>query len=837
MCYSLESEHSPLPSHTRSLLATLRFLTFLGLFFDASSIKAQPRVASTESPAVTPAVTPAALSDLLDQSCLHCHEGDSAEGGLDLASLSSNLGDPNTAAKWVRIHDRVRDGEMPPPDEEELTSTDHDRFVTQSSKWISDSETLEHRTLGRVRGRRLSHVQLERTLQELLGIAVPLASYLPPEPRVNGFDGIANAQSMSHYQVESHLRVVDRALDAAFDRLTQSDSTWQRELTPQAVCSARRKRRRCREPEMRQGAAVVWSSTLPFYGRIAPTRVPESGWYRITISATALNSPNEHGVWCTLRSGPCQSTAPLLNDIGSFEADGQRKTRTYEAWIEEGHLLEVRPADSTLKRGRFKGGQVETGVGDPMNVPGVAIHALTIQRIFPGGDRESVHQKLLGDLKVSVSNKGRSLILHSKKPTQETLKQLRGFTRRAFRRPVSEAEAKPYVQMLRRSMASGVPPVVALRSAYRAVLCSPRFLYFVEPITTPTQSDALSDGALDSFAIANRLSYLLTSSSPDTRLIQLARAGKLDDQVVLRQQVDRLLKGQSGRDFADDFTSQWLDLINIDFTEPDRRMFGKFDPVVKNAMVQETQLFFHALVANNAPVERLIKADFSFLNSRLARFYELDLDVGEEMSRVKLPVGCVRGGLLSQGAVLKVTANGTTTSPVLRGVWVSERILGIPIPPPPESVPAVEPDIRGAVTIREQLLKHVAHDACETCHKNIDPPGYALENFDPAGQWRERYYYRNAKRGKKRPRIDSSFTMRDGEKFETFNEFRNLISRDPDSLARNFAAQLLVYGTGAEIGFTDRETLDTIVRQTKNDNHGLRDIIKAVVSHPTFRSK
>ena len=824
------------------MVPTLRFVLLLLSCIYLTDGHARVIANSAENQSVQ-SKSPTELAAILENSCLHCHEGNSAEGGLDLQTLSGNLSDPNVAAKWVRIHDRVASGEMPPPADEELAPNDRQAFVELSSKWIGDYQRHQHRTNGRVKGRRLSNIQLERTLQDLLAIDTPLARLMPAEPRSDGFYGIADSQSMSHFQLESHLTVVDAALDTAFDRLMERDQTFQRDLSATALCKNRRSRSRCREPEMREGAAVVWACTLPFYGRITPTRVPMSGWYQVKVNASAVKSPEQHGVWCSVRSGQCVSNDPLLNYIGSFEAGDEAAERTFEAWIDKNDLLEIKPADSTLKKARFRGGQVGAGEGEPQNVPGVAMHNISLSRIYPNGDRDDVYQSLFGDLRVKIDRKANQLTLVSEDPAKDTANQLRKFIQKAFRRPTAEPDMKPYLRMLRQAIGSGEDPITALRSTYRAILCSPRFVYFVEPFENEPQhnidvdSKDNSDGRIDQFAIANRLSYLLTGTMPDVRLMQLAKAGKLNDEKVIHMQVDRLLKGQRGKSFSNDFASQWLDLIDIDFTEPDPRMFSDFDIVVQNAMVAETQAFLHSLLENNAPIERLIKSNFTFVNSRLARFYELDSDIGEQVKRVKLPADSVRGGLLSQGAILKVTANGTNTSPVLRGVWVSERILGTEIPPPPESVPAVEPDIRGAITIREQLQKHVAHEACATCHKNIDPPGYALENFDPAGKWREKYYYRNAKPGKKRPLIDASFTMPSGKEFDDFNEFRTLVCSNPDSLAHNFAAKVLVYGTGGKITFADRESLDTIVRQTKSHNHGLRSIVKAVVTSPTFQSK
>ena len=235
-------------------------------------------------------------------------------------------------------------------------------------------------------------------------------------------------------------------------------------------------------------------------------------------------------------------------------------------------------------------------------------------------------------------------------------------------------------------------------------------------------------------------------------------------------------------------------------------------------MLDETRYFLHDLLKHDASVSRLISAKHTFANSRLARYYGIDGVAGETIQRINLEHSSNRGGLLAQGAILKVTANGTNTSPVLRGVWVSERILGKPIPPPPENVPAVEPDIRGAKTIREQLQKHVSDASCAACHAHIDPPGYALENFDAAGRWRTVY---STSRQKKKPvEIDASFTMSDGKKFSDFQQFRELIAENPEPLARNFCEKLMVYGTGSKIQFADRREIDKIIEQTADSDYG-----------------
>jgi hypothetical protein len=403
---------------------------------------------------------------------------------------------------------------------------------------------------------------------------------------------------------------------------------------------------------------------------------------------------------------------------------------------------------------------------------------------------------------------------------------LREFARRAFRRPVTEEQLQPFLSLVHAMLDQGESFTTALRGGYRAMLCSPRFLYFHE-----------QPGQLDHYAIANRLSYLLWNSMPDEQLFQLAREGRLKDPQVLRQQVERMLSARGEMRFVSDFAAEWLDLRLIDFTEPDRRMYPDFDIVVQQSMLDETRNFLERMLRENLSATHLIDSTFTYLNSRLARYYQVPGVDGDKLRVCELGPTSNRGGLLTQGAILKVTANGTTTSPVVRGVWISERLLGKEIPPPPAGVPAIEPDIRGAKTIREMLAKHRSDQACAACHAKIDPPGFALEKFDPAGQWRESYPRFEGRRRVRGTPIESGYSMANGRRFDNLAEFRQLLAADPHGLARNLAEKLLVYGTGAPIALTDRKHVATIVQQAESTNFGLRSVLHAIVTNPIFLNK
>lgn len=760
--------------------------------------------------------------EFLAAHCADCHQGAGAEAGFDIDRLDQDLANPETLAQWIEVYDRVADGEMPPPDEVEPPPAEESkRFTEITRQWLYTYERAEIDQRGRVEARRLTNLQLERSLQDLLGIDIPLEREMPQAPKSGSFDTLARSQSISHFQLEQHLKVVDLALDEAFRRALTQDDHKLREMTAKQIS---RTRTRTREPELIDGAAVVWSSNLIFYGRLPATTAREDGWYRFRFRVSALKKPEQHGVWCTVRTGQCVSSAPLMSWVGSFEATDEPQEFSFDAWLPAGHMLEIRPGDRTLKMARFQGGQSANGEGGRQNVPGIQIDWLSQERIHLGPDDDAIRSLLFGDLKVVLATKQQEVAVESAHPKVDGGKLLKSFASRAYRRPVTTEQLVAVQQLFEAALAKGQPFHAALRAGYRAILCSPRFLYFIE-----------NPGPLDDYAIASRLSYFLWSSTPDAELLTAAANHRLAGHPEeIRRQLARMLAAPRGQTFLRDFANQWLELSEIDFTEPDRKTHPDFDQIVQYAMLDETQTFLQHVLDNNRNVAELVDCSYTFLNSRLARFYNVEGVDGHRTQQVELAEDAQRGGLLTHGSILKITANGTHTSPVLRGVWVSRRILGQPIPQPPDNVPAIEPDIRGAKTIREQLEKHRASPQCASCHVKIDPPGYALENFDAAGRWRE--LYRTDRKSKSLP-VDASYITAEGEPFEDIVEFRRLAAASPEPIARNLAAQLLAYGTGAEVGFADRPEIVQIVEHAAQKDYGLRTIVEEVVTSLVFLSK
>ena len=379
-------------------------------------------------------------------------------------------------------------------------------------------------------------------------------------------------------------------------------------------------------------------------------------------------------------------------------------------------------------------------------------------------------------------------------------------------------------------------------ATYSAVLASPEFLF-----------QCSQPGELDDFALAERLSLFLGESLPDETLRNLARDGSLQESESLKQQVDRLIAKPEFDRFVEEFLNSWLKMDEINDTDPDRELYPEYagDWWLVNSMVKETQLYFADLIVNNRPTANIIDSNYTFLDERLANHYGIEGLQGASFQRTPLPPQSPYGGLLTQASVLKVTANGTVTSPVLRGVYVLERFLGYHPSPPPPSVPAVEPDIRGAATIRELLAKHREDANCASCHAKIDPPGFALESFDVMGRWRDNY--RSLGEGSKRIEglgrsgnefvhyigqpVDASGRLQERGEFSGIIEFKKLLLQDKEVIARNLVEQLVVYATGAPVGFADRDEVDAILHKTRESEYGVRSIIHAIVKSPLFLRK
>ena len=789
------------------------------------------------------------LQPFFESRCVSCHDAAEKKGGLDLDALKPDLADEATRAKWTLIFDRVQRGEMPPKKKPRPSTPELRTFLTALGGPLVAHDTAAQ-AAGRTVLRRLNRVEYENTLHDLLGIDAPLREILPEDSITAGFDNVGAGLRLSTMQMGQYLAAADAALDAAL-RLTNAPAVVKRAIdfpndpVIKAALSVPTGGPRPQDPTRKhvQNYRVLPDGFVSFTGGLGlpGARASVAGRYRLRLKGQPYQCDDRDLTWLINIVNVQQ--IPRLAAYYTF-APGQTRDIELEVKLErnEGIVTTLRGVgyDKDGKRmSETNGGETFQGAGFKF-ISG-EFEGPLIEAWPPAGVG-----KVFGDLPVKRIEKVRDNDRNSKayeivsaNPAEDAKKVITGFANRAFRRPASSEAITRYTKLVTDALADGATFENAVRIGCKAVLTSPEFLFFAE-----------ERGRLDDYALATRLSYFLWSTMPDEELLKLAAAKKLSQPATLRAQTERLLNDPRALAFTRNFTGQWLDLRQIDATVPDARLYPDYDEMLKDAMVQETEAFFAEVLRANLPAANFIHSDFTMLNRRLADHYGIAGVTGETVQKVALKPEHKRGGLLTQASILKVTANGTTSSPVLRGVWMLKHLLGTPPNPPPADVGAVEPDTRGTTTIREQLAKHSNQVSCAGCHQYIDPPGFALESYDVIGGFRDRYRSGGAgdavnllkpdglKVGYKLAKpVDASGEMADGRKFSGLDEFKKLLLSQQDQIVRGFLKNLVTYATGASVSFADRNTVEAILAKTKPQQFPVRTLVHEVVQSPLFQTK
>ncbi len=879
--------------------------------------------------------------DFTDRHCSSCHNDVDKEGGLDLTSFAFAPSDPANFATWVKVHDRVQAGEMPPKEKRRPEAKELAPFVRSVATALTGFEQEKTARDGRTTRRRLNRYEYENALRDLLQAPwLQVKSQLPEDGEAFRFNKISRALDVSHVHLARYMSAADygmrQAMSAQLDRparqtkryyardepalgrnfqLQEFNTSPERTNFPVLQGRGQPDVRAGRapltvgeaDPEIRNQEAIgKVASTFADFGGYSWTqfRAPTAARYRIRFSGYTIWVGN--GASRTMWQGTGAKKAPvdlpfqwfrpdtddvspgrrdepigvyaqtgaLKRRVGAFDFKPEPSVSEIEVMLMPNEVIQTDP--NRLYRSRTTGELY--GVRNPLaeldGMPGVAVQWIEVDGPLEDPNAGAGYRTLFGDLpmkKLPAGTDGLELDVvapaprggrgpgggggrggpplaqvtvevESANPSADADRLLRSFMARAYRRPVEDRDVQRFLGVIRQELATGHNFAQSMVAGYTAVLASPGFVFVEEPT-----------GRLDDYALATRLALFLWNSEPDSILRGLAARGELGRSESLRAQTERMLADPRSDRFVEAFLDYWLDLRKIDDSSPSSTLYNDYelDDPLKDAAVEETRLFFAELLRADLPARNVINSEFTFLNERLARHYGVDGVKGAVMRKAKLPADSPRGGLMTQASVLKVTANGTTTSPVLRGVWIAERILGEPPPPPPASVPAVDPDIRGAVTIRQQLEKHRADESCAVCHRRIDQPGFALESFDVMGGWRDRY---RAESPDATPEpgfgingwpfmfhyalpVESSGQLVDGRTFKDVREFKQLLLQDERAIARNLARQLITYATAAPVRFSDRAAVDRILDTAKPQGFGVRTLVHQIVQSDLFRHK
>ncbi len=829
-----------------------RTLSFVGMLLLASMASAQDAAFASK------------VKPFLETHCVDCHGPDVKKAGLRLDTLKPDFTDAKAVELWTKVHDKIAHGQMPPPKRPRPPQAE----LAQATQWLNQQLQAQSRARqekeGRVVLRRLNSTEYENTLRDLLSVNVSVKSLLPEDNVAAGFDNISVALEISAGHLLNYQEAAEKAILAAIPRaphLPFSDKRTGKQIVEKSTLF----NQGLGKSHYIKGDSLVVPARLPdHYAIIATALALQKGRYRVTASAYALGNQGKPLTMAMLCRPVRERGSPEIR----FSRDVTEKPTVFEAEFEMNRECHAWLAPWTLPD-RYEFFLKKIPDVEKYEGPRVVIEWIKMEGPI-GPWPPASYEALFKDVPLKARSvakaeaEGRKppkipdtrpasqwenfdpLVPASAKPKEDAERLIRDFLPRALRRPVSEELKKHYVKMVHDRLDDKYSFVDAMVFGYKAILTSADFLFLLEPGSPKlTAKKDFQSTRLDDHAVANRLAYFLWSSLPDAALLQAADKKELTTPAGLRAQVERMLKDSKAHRFTENFTGQWLDLRKLNDTTPDPRMYPEFDQFLGYSMPLETELYFEEILKHDRSLLEFVDSDWSILNERLAQHYGIPGVLGQEMRKVTMPAGSHRGGVMTHASIMRVTADGTRTSPVLRGKWVLERIVGKPPSPPPPDIPLFEPDIRGATTIREQLDKHRNTPACATCHVHIDPPGFALENFDPIGGWRD--FYRAPKQTKKGvvkgkryyqgPNVEVGGVTPEGKTFKTIDDYKKLLLEDKDQITRNLTTKVLIYATGADIQYADREVIEQIVATLRTKNYGFRELIHQVTQSRVFLHK
>lgn len=812
--------------------------------------------ASISAAADTP---PKIVNTFLGKYCLECHDADVQKGDRSFEEFVLPLKSVPDLIEARDIIDQLTLKEMPPKRADQPKDDERLAMIRALREGTVTAYGKFQSTGSRTVMRRLSSREYENTLAVLFGRRVDtlgLTADFPKEKTTEHMDTIGKSLVTSGFLVDQYFQSANRLVETRLGKPATPAKDWKfnshfvqyEELQgPHKAAFNYRYLNLYEQPntDTRQGG----------YGHIEDFKqgVPVSGLYDLEVEATAMHrdthyDPAIFGI---------DLSEPFI--LGVVPGDVTKGHIHYPQAIEPVLATAVVP-DNTPTWLKFR---VWLEAGQ------------TPRFIFPNGPYESrasviqVNKKYKHEFKDQITKLDVSrttllregklphiriseIKLHGPLPENhgsaeeaavfgkdgfveaKALDQLHAFAEKAYRRPLTDADRQPIRALYDQRIAEKAAPRQAALDALKLILCSPSFLYLSE-ITDEKEK------VLRPYDLATRLSYALWAAPPDDALLATAKSGKLTTDAELKKQIQRMIADERIDGFVNGFLDSWLNLRDLGSQPPPREVVRSYYAEdLPASMKTEARLFFRDLLKNNGSVAQFIDCEHTFVDKKLAKLYELPekdkLRLANGFQKVSLKGNNHRGGLLGMAAVLTVSANGVETSPVTRGVWVSENILGIPPPPPPDVVPAIDPDVSGATTIRERLAKHSTDKACAECHRKIDPLGFSLESFDPVGRWRSTYP--RPKKARDAPKIDTTGEFTSGETYTDFASFKKIIhDTREDHFTRHLIRQLLTYTTGRTMELNDDLPIDRLLEKVKQQGLGLHTLMVECLMSEVFRSR
>ena len=782
----------------------------------------------------------------LETHCIRCHGPEKEKGDLRIDRLSRDFKLGADTHHWAEMMEQVNSGEMPPKKEKRPTQDEMAAFVTSLDSRIKEGRSARKAARPAVAHYRLSRKEYQNTVYDLLGVRYDPAKpgELNEDTLWHGFERIGSELSLSPSHVDRYYRAAELVLDRAF---------------PAASSEARKVRKTA--AEMRYGGGKEQQAALDRFGIKRPLRYllfpgsnqnalsagwfgkigPEhSGLYKVRLQASGIRPPGGQPAHLSIGKRTGEET---VDGLIEFDLTGpEEKPQVYEfsVFLEMPVSLEfcVVATDVVDRRqGAAFRGALSSRSGY------LFTHSSETQLLNPNAPQmfddkgNGLFSTVLLDWiewegpLVSEDEKSRrkDLVPPDDATPEVVAEHLQRFAERAWRRPVKKEELEQYLRSYRSEREAGEKLADAYRIALQGVLTSRHFIYLVE-------GDTVARERLTDSELASRLSFFLWSSMPDDALFAAAKGGSLNGD-GLAKEVDRMLADGKASRFIDDFARQWLQLHRVGMFPPDNKLYPAYDAWLEKSMRSEPVEFFREMFGKNLPIDGFIDSDWTVANARLCDFYGLPEPKEGDFQRVSLKPEHRRGGLLTMGAVLGLTSDGTRQRPVHRGVWLSEVVLGKTPPPPPANVPAIEPNPPKSpkATIRDKLEAHAKDANCAACHARIDPLGLAWDNYDAIGQWRT--HEKVAAGLGADPVVNPAGKMPDGRAFKDANEFKRLLLEDRDKIARAFIEHLCAYALRRALAFDDQDDLNVIQADAKKNQYRIKDIIRAIALSDLVRKR